>query len=153
LSQIKAQFAATPYVRLETFGRRLQGGRWVALMCESDPIVLVVDDDPAVRDALKFSLELEGLRVHTCASGAELLDHPALAQARCVVLDYRMPIMDGFQVLDSLAERGIRLPTILITTSVTDGIRARARKAGIAHVLEKPLLDGTLMDRLKELTR
>jgi len=124
-----------------------------ALMCEGDPIVLVVDDDPAVRDALKFSLELEGLKVHTCASGAELLEHPALGQARCIVLDYKMPVMDGFQTLDSLAKQGVKLPTILITTSVTDGVRARARKAGIAHILEKPLLDGALMDRLKELTR
>lgn len=123
------------------------------LMSESDPIVLVVDDDQAVRDALKFSLELEGLQVHTCASGAELLEHPALPHARCIVLDYKMPVMDGFQTLDSLAKRGVKLPTILITTSVTDGVRASARKAGIAHILEKPLLDGALMDRLKELTR
>lgn len=122
-------------------------------MCDSDPIVLIVDDDQAVRDALKFSLELEGLKVHTCASGAELLEHPVLARARCLVLDYKMPVMDGFQALDSLAKRGVNLPTILITTSVTDGVRERARKAGIAHILEKPLLDGALMDRLKELTR
>jgi FixJ family two-component response regulator len=122
-------------------------------MTESNPTVLVVDDDPAVRDALKFSLQLEGLIVHTCASGAELLDHPALAAARCIVLDYKMPVMDGFQALDALGKRGIRLPTILITTAVTEGVRDRARKTGIAHILEKPLLDGALMDRLRELTR
>ena len=63
------------------------------------PIIIVVDDDPAVRDSLKFSLELEGLTVHTCDSGKSLLDHPQLKQAGCVVLDYKMPEMDGFEVL------------------------------------------------------
>jgi FixJ family two-component response regulator len=118
-----------------------------------NPVVLVVDDDPAVRDALKFAIELEGLQVQTCASGPELLAHPALGCARCIVLDYRMPVMDGFQALDCLARRGVRLPTILITTSVTDGIRERARHAGVAHIIEKPLLDGALMDRLREFTQ
>lgn len=124
-----------------------------SLTREGPPIILVVDDDPAVRDALKFAIELEGLKVHTCASGAELISHPSLACARCVVLDYKMPVMDGFQALDCLAQKGVRVPTILITTSVTDGVRERARKAGIAHILEKPLLDGCLMERLREFTR
>ena len=123
------------------------------MLKRESPVILVVDDDRAVRDSLKFALELDGLSVHTCASGAELLEHPQLGQARCLVLDYKMPAMDGFQALEALERRGIHLPAILITSSVTDGLRARARKAGIAHILEKPLLDGALIDRLREMTR
>jgi FixJ family two-component response regulator len=114
------------------------------------PIILVVDDDPAVRDSLKFSLELEGLVVHTFDSGTALLEDPQLAQARCLVLDYKMPKMDGFDVLDALEKRGIRVPVILIAGPVTAGIRVRALRAGVAHILEKPLLDTALVDRIRD---
>lgn len=116
------------------------------------PIIIVVDDDPAVRDSLKFSLELEGLTVHTCDSGKSLLDHPQLKHAGCVVLDYKMPEMDGFEVLDRLGERQNQVPVILITGPVTVRIRERATRAGVAHILEKPLLDTALIDRIREIT-
>ena len=115
------------------------------------PIILVVDDDPAVRDSLKFSLELEGLTVHTCGSGMALLNHPDLEQAGCIVLDYKMPEMDGFEVMEKLAERRLQVPVILITSSVPTQIRARANRAGVAHILEKPLLDNALVDRIREI--
>ena len=115
------------------------------------PVILVVDDDPAVRDSLKFSLELEGLTVHTCDGGMALLNHPNLEQAGCIVLDYKMPKMDGFEVMERLAERGVKIPVIFITSSVPTQIRARANRAGVAHILEKPLLDNTLVDRIREI--
>jgi FixJ family two-component response regulator len=116
------------------------------------PIILVVDDDPAVRDSLKFSLELEGLTVHTCHCGKALLGHPQLRKADCVVLDYKMPEMDGFEILEKMAEDRIEVPVILITGPVTIRIRERAARAGIAHILEKPLLDTALVDRIREIT-
>lgn len=115
------------------------------------PIILVVDDDPAVRDALKFSLEVEGLTVHTCGSGMALLSHPDLEQASCIVLDYKIPEMDGFEVLEKLEERSIQVPVILITSPVPTQIRARARRAGVGHILEKPLLDNALIERIREI--
>lgn len=117
---------------------------------EKKPIVLVVDDDPAVRDSLKFSLELEGLTVHTCDSGMAVLDHPQLEEAACLVLDYKMPQMDGFDVLEQLAKRQIQLPVILIAGPVTPRVRERALRAGVAHILEKPLLDTALIDRIRD---
>lgn len=115
------------------------------------PIILVVDDDPAVRDSLKFSLEVEGLAVHSCSSGAALLNHPALEQAGCVVLDYKMPGMDGFEVLARLRERAIGVPIILIAGPVTAAIRAQAQRAGVRFLLEKPLLDRALVQCIREL--
>ena len=117
------------------------------------PIILVVDDDPAVRDSLKFSLELEGLVVHTCDGGKALLDHPQLKQADCIVLDCKMPEMDGFAVLERLRERQVQVPVILITGPFTASIHERARRAGVTHILEKPLLDTALIDRIREITR
>ena len=119
-------------------------------MTKRRDLVLVVDDDAAVRQSLKFALELEGLAVHTFGSGAELLRYPELRQARCLVLDYKMPEMDGFAVLDRLAARGVLLPVILITPNAMDGVRTRARVAGVRHVLEKPLSDGALLDSISQ---
>jgi FixJ family two-component response regulator len=116
------------------------------------PIILVVDDDPAVRDSLKFSLELEGLAVRTFDSGMALLADTRLTQADCLVLDYKMPEMDAFDVLEELGKRRIQLPVVLIAGPITTSIRERALHAGIAHILEKPLLDTALIDRIRDIT-
>jgi FixJ family two-component response regulator len=119
-------------------------------MTSGRDIVLVVDDDLAVRESLKFALELEGLAVHVCGSGSELLEHPDLAQARCLILDYRMPVMDGFEVLDRLAARKIVLPVILITSDVTGALQHRAASHGVRRVLEKPLSDSALVENIQD---
>jgi len=112
--------------------------------------VIVVDDDHAVRESLKFDLELEGLCVQALAGGAELLAYPDLDQAACLVLDCKMPAMDGFAVLDALAGRIAAVPVILITAAVTETLRRRAERAGVFRVLEKPLLDKTLLKNIRE---
>ena len=113
-------------------------------------IIMVVDDDEAVRESIKFALELEGLTVIACGSGAELLAHPDLNLAGCLVLDYRMPDMDGFQVVDRLAEHQVKVPIILITSPVTESFRRRAKAVGVRVVLEKPLLNGALVKGIQE---
>ena len=115
-------------------------------MNEGRYIVLVVDDDLAVRESLKFALELEGLAVRVCGSGEELLNYPDLPAARCVLLDYKMPVMDGLDVLEHLAARNMQIPVILITSRATNAVLRRARAAGVRCILEKPLLDGALLD-------
>jgi len=119
-------------------------------MAKRTDIVLVVDDDLAVRESLKFALELEGLTVSVCASGEELLSHPDLCQAGCLVLDYKMPRMDGFEVLGHLAARRMRVPVILITPNAGGNLRHRAKIAGVRHVLEKPLSDSALRDSISD---
>jgi two-component system response regulator FixJ len=111
-------------------------------------IVLVLDDDEAVRESLKFSLELEGFSVRLCADGDELLAHPDLDHASCLVLDYRMPVMDGFEVLALLAGRRPDLPVILITSNVSSSLRHRAARVGVLQVLEKPLSDSALLENI-----
>ncbi len=118
---------------------------------ESETLVLIVDDDQAVRDSLKFALELDGLSVVTCGSGAELLSHPELGRARCLVLDYQMPAMNGFAVLKELKRRNVSTPVILITAPVSRDVLQRAVAAGVAGVLEKPLLEDILLDKIRHI--
>jgi two-component system, LuxR family, response regulator FixJ len=111
-------------------------------------IVFVLDDDEAVRESLKFSLELEGFAVRICADGGELLTHPDLGRAACLILDYRMPIMDGFEVLNHLAAKKVLLPVILITSDANNALRSRAARNGVFQVLEKPLSDSALLENI-----
>jgi len=111
--------------------------------------ILVVDDDSAVRQSLKFALETEGLAVEIYASGRHLLESRAIADAHCLVLDCEMPGMDGFAVVEELAARHVLVPIILMTAPVTDAIRRRAREAGVFRVLEKPLLESSLEESIR----
>ena len=114
-------------------------------------IILVADDDPAVGDALKFSLGLEGYEVHVCRDGKALLEHPALKTCDCILLDHKMPGMTGLDVLPSLSAKGIKAPVIFMTGPLTEDLKRRALKAGARLVLEKPLLDGILAEGIREL--
>ena len=119
-------------------------------MTKGQRLVLVVDDDLAVRESLKFALELEGLTVHACAGGDELLRDPFLSRAACIVLDYHMPAMNGFAVLAEMKARNQRTPVSLITGHVTDALRRRATAAGVRHVIEKSFLDAALIESIQD---
>ncbi|MDR3533872.1 MAG: response regulator [Rhodopila sp.] len=120
-------------------------------MSDRRNLVLIVDHDQAVRDALQFALRLEGLCVHVHSGGAALLADPDLSRAGCVVLDERMPQMDGFALLDNLQARNIALPAILLTSHATTMVKARADAAGVRMVLEKPLLGNVLIDNIRDI--
>jgi len=111
--------------------------------------VLVVDDDSAVRNSLKFSLELEGFTVRLYVDGRELLDDPHLPACGCLVLDQVMPGMTGLEVVDALRHRGISNPAVLITSNASRQIRQRAAAAGVA-VIEKPFFGNALVDAIRD---
>lgn len=112
--------------------------------------VLVVDDDEAVRNSLKFVLELEGLHVRLYEDGAELLRDASLPRTGCLVVDYWMPGMDGFELVGRLRDRDVDLPAILITARPAGDLQGRAARAGFRHVVEKPFEDGALLDGIHE---
>jgi FixJ family two-component response regulator len=114
-------------------------------------LVLIVDDDQAVRDALQFALRLEGLCVHVHSGGAALLADPDLGRAGCVILADRMRQTDGFALLRTLKARDISLPTIMLTSHATADVRARADAVGVRTVLEKPLLDNALVENIRSI--
>lgn len=116
--------------------------------------VLVVDDDEAVRRSLKFSLELEGYEVRLYEDAAQLLGQilgeAGLPRTGCLVVDHRMPGMDGVALVDTLRARRIGLPAILITGRLTDAVRQRAARAGFRQVVEKPFEDGSLLAGIQD---
>jgi two-component system response regulator FixJ len=101
--------------------------------------VVLVDDDEAVRAALTFSLEIEGFKVATFPSGEDLLRQAPLPSCCCLVIDHRLPGLDGVALFTALRSAGVAAPGVLITTDPTPHVRARALGAGM-QIVEKPLL-------------
>ena len=114
-------------------------------MQPNSPLVCVVEDDAAVRNALKFSLEMEGLAVRLYDGALSLLGDPGLPSCRCLVVDFRMPVMDGLELVGVLRTREIAAPVIMITGQATRDFRLRAERLGVRRVIEKPLPDGELL--------
>lgn len=112
--------------------------------------VLVIDDDAAVRHALKFALELEGLDVRLYEGAAALLRDATLPRTGCLLVDYWMPDMDGMELVERLRARAVGLPALLITARPTGDLRRRARHAGFRGVVEKPFEDGALLDGIRD---
>lgn len=112
------------------------------------PSILLVEDDPAVVNALKFSLELEGFDVSAYADGETLLASRPLPERGCLVLDYNLPGMDGLKLLERLRAANVTLPAILVTTNPRNALRARAALAGV-QIIEKPLLTDALRDSVR----
>lgn len=115
------------------------------------PIVIIVDDDAAVRAALKFAFEIEGYAVRTYGSGNELFGDAALADCACFVIDQQLPGMRGLDVVAALRQQRIAAPAILITSAPPKIVQERAAKAGIP-IVEKPLLNNALLDHVRAVT-
>jgi FixJ family two-component response regulator len=111
-------------------------------------LVIVVDDDDAVRKSLKFSLEIEGFAVHLYAGGAELLDSGELGKCVCLVIDQNMPGMSGLETVRQLRDRKVSVPAILITGHPTAILRACASDAGV-DIVEKPLFGNALIEGIR----
>jgi two-component system response regulator FixJ len=120
-------------------------------MLSNTPVVGVAEDDVAVRNALTFSLEVEGLAVRPHDGAASLLGDPQLPSCRCLVIDYRLPVMDGLELVSVLKARGITAPVVMISGRVTNDLRVRAQKLGVRCVIEKPLENGSLLKAIQAL--
>lgn len=115
------------------------------------PVVIVVDDDPAVRASLKFALEIEGFTVHAHGRGDELFADAALAACACFVIDQNLPGVRGLDLVTALRQRSVVAPVILITTAPPRVLQERAAHAGIP-IVEKPLLGNALIECIRAVT-
>ena len=113
------------------------------------PVVYVVDDDTDVLGSLCFLLETDGFEVRTFRSGAALLTAIATGEVDCFVIDYKMAAMNGLDLAERLRNRDIDTPIILITGYPDANILEKAAAAGIHHVLLKPHLEESLVNRIR----
>ena len=113
---------------------------------EPQPTVLVVDDDESMRVALTYLFRSMNLAVKTFGSAADFLGFTLPDVASCLVLDIRLPGVNGLEFQDMLAKSGIRIPVIFMTGHGDIPMTVRAMKAGAVDFLPKPFRDQDMLD-------
>lgn len=115
--------------------------------------VLVVDDEPAVRESISRSLRFEGYEVELAADGESALKFQATRPADAVVLDVMMPVIDGLETCRRLRATGDRVPVLMLTARRAVGDRVTGLDAGADDYLVKPFALEELLARLRALLR
>ena len=119
-------------------------------MSEADAVVFVVDDDPAIREALTSLLRSVGLAVETFRSAQEFLTRQPPDGPGCLVLDVRLPGASGLDLQRVLATAQMTLPIIFLTGYGDIPMSVRAMKAGAVEFLTKPFHDQELLDAIQQ---
>jgi two-component system response regulator MprA len=115
--------------------------------------VLVVDDDPDVRDSLARALRLSGYAVTTAVHGADALDAVARSPVDLIVLDIQMPVVDGFDACRMLRARGDATPVLVLTARAAVDDRVTGLEVGADDYLVKPFALRELLARVRALLR
>lgn len=114
------------------------------------PTVYLIDDDASVRKLIETSLSMHDFSIQTFSSAEEFLDSSWIDLAGCILLDYKMPGMNGLQLQQSLLERHVTIPIIFITAHADVTKSVEALKAGAFDFLEKPFSQETLVATIKQ---
>jgi two-component system response regulator MprA len=117
------------------------------------PSILVVDDEPSVREAVQLALELEDFRVTAVENGLHALRHLADARVDAVVLDVSMPYLDGLEVCRRLRDGGDHTPVLMLTARDAVDDRVSGLEAGADDYLPKPFALRELVARLRAIMR
>lgn len=113
-------------------------------------LIHLVDDDEAIRRSAGFMLKTSGFRVQTFESGDHLLKSAASLEPGCILLDIRMPGMDGLEVQQALKERGVGLPVVIMTGHGDVTLAVQAMKAGAIDFIEKPFEKAVLLGAIDQ---
>ena len=113
---------------------------------QHEPMVHIVDDDDAIRDALSLLMKTENIPFQAYASAEEFLDQHAESKLGCLLLDIRMPGMSGLELLDVLKKQNISIPVIFITGHADVNLAVKAMKAGATDFIEKPFNNEHLLN-------
>lgn len=111
--------------------------------------VFLVDDDDAIRHSASFMLRHAGYNVKTFPDGVTFLDEYAPNDSACILLDVRMPVMDGLAVQTALQERGNTMPIIVLTGHGDVSVAVQAMKNGAIEFLEKPYEKKALLEAIE----
>ena len=112
--------------------------------------VYVIDDDREVRRSISFMLGAVDISSHPFASGIDFIDALDDLKPGCILLDLRMPQIDGFHVMDELARRDVNWPVIVMTGHGEVSVAVRAMKLGAVDFLEKPFSEEALLGCLEQ---
>jgi FixJ family two-component response regulator len=113
------------------------------------PLIAVVDDDAAIREAVHSLLRSVGLGAEVFASAQEFLQSGHLQDTACLIVDVRMPRMSGLELQQQLTTAHCSIPIIFITAHGDDETRARAMRAGAVDFLDKPFSDEGLLSAVQ----
>jgi two-component system response regulator FixJ len=113
-------------------------------------LVHLVDDDASVRRSVGFMLKTSGYQVQTYESGLDLLKRSMDLNPGCILLDIRMPGMDGLEVQQALQDNGVALPVVIMTGHGDVGLAVKAMKTGAVDFIEKPFEKDALLASLQE---
>jgi FixJ family two-component response regulator len=113
------------------------------------PLVCVVDDDSLIRDSTVRLIRSFGFRVEAFASAEEFGNSACLEETACLILDVRMPGMDGLELQRRLSEAGQRIPIVFITAHADDEQERRAMEAGAIRFLYKPFSQESLLQAVR----
>ena len=116
---------------------------------EAMRLVHLVDDDEAIRKSVGFMLKTSGFRLKTYENGLELLKMAGALEAGCILLDIRMPGMDGLEVQAALRDKGVGLPVIIMTGHGDVTLAVQAMKAGAIDFIEKPFEKAVLLSAIE----
>jgi two-component system alkaline phosphatase synthesis response regulator PhoP len=119
-----------------------------------EPLVLLVDDEPNLRDTVSFILEMEGFRVALACDGEEALEKVGALRPDVVLLDAMLPRRDGFDVCRTIrADPNLAKVRVVMLTALSQRTdRERARAAGADHFVAKPFDEDALLALLRRLT-
>lgn len=106
-------------------------------------MIVIVEDDVSLLGALTFALETDGFRVRGHDRGRAAVGDKEIGRADCLVVDLKLPDLDGLALVALLRAEGVRAPAIVITTNPDERRRREAAQAGVT-IVEKPLMDGEL---------
>ena len=113
-------------------------------------IVFIIDDDAAVREAIQGLLKSVGLRSTSFGTAQEFLSSERTEEPSCLVLDVRLPGINGLDFQGQLAEAGVSIPIIFITGHGDIPMSVRAMKSGAVEFLTKPFRDQDLLDAINQ---
>jgi FixJ family two-component response regulator len=114
------------------------------------PVIAIVDDAPAVRDALAELLQMSGYACCAFGDAGDFLDDYVPGRFDCLISDVRMPGIGGLELQQRLRALGAQLPIIFITSHADPGIKGMAMDAGARAFLTKPVSEDVLLGTLSE---